>query len=238
MLADFRRFVRAAHERGLKVITELVINHTSDQHPWFQRARRAKKGSSHRKYYVWSDTDKRYQETRIIFIDTESSNWSWDPVAEQYYWHRFYSHQPDLNFDHPPVMREVLNALHFWLKTGIDGLRLDAIPYLVERDGTNNENLPETHTVLKRIRKEIDDHYQGKMVLAEANQWPEDVLPYFGDGDECHMAFHFPLMPRMYMALAQEDRHPVADILRQTPAIPYPRGSYLPPGRPSRPGGP
>ena len=219
-MRDFRRFVRAAHDRGLKVITELVINHTSDQHPWFQRSRRAKRGSSHRNYYVWSDTDKRYQETRIIFIDTESSNWSWDPVAGQYYWHRFYAHQPDLNFDHPPVIREVLNALHFWLKTGIDGLRLDAIPYLVERDGTNNENLPETHEVLKKIRAEIDAHYEGKMVLAEANQWPEDVLPYFGDGDECHMAFHFPLMPRMYMALAQEDRHPIADILRQTPAIP------------------
>jgi maltose alpha-D-glucosyltransferase/alpha-amylase len=202
------------------VITALVNNHPPDPHPRVPRARRAKKGPPHRKYYVRTDTDTRYQETRIIFLATESSNWSWDPVAEQYYWHRFYSHQPDLNFDHPPVMREVINALHFWLKTGIDGLRLDAIPYLVERDGTNNENLPETHDVLKRIRKEIDDHYEGKMVLAEANQWPEDVLPYFGDGDECHMAFHFPLMPRMYMALAQEDRHPIADILRQTPSIP------------------
>jgi maltose alpha-D-glucosyltransferase/alpha-amylase len=219
-LADFRRFVRAAHERGLRVITELVINHTSDQHPWFQRARRAKPGSVYRDYYVWSDSDQRYAETRIIFLDTERSNWTWDPVAQQYFWHRFYGHQPDLNFDNPRVMREVLNALHFWLQTGVDGLRLDAIPYLVERDGTNNENLPETHAVLKTIRAEIDAHYQGRMVLAEANQWPEDVLPYFGDGDECHMAFHFPLMPRMYMALAQEDRHPIADILRQTPTIP------------------
>ena len=219
-LRDFRQFVRAAHERGLKVITELVINHTSDVHPWFQRARLARPGSTHRDYYVWSDTDQHYLGTRIIFLDTESSNWAWDPVAKAYYWHRFYSHQPDLNFDNPRVMREVLNALHFWLKMGVDGLRLDAIPYLVERDGTNNENLPETHEVLKRIRGEIEHHYEGRMLLAEANQWPEDVLPYFGDGDECNMAFHFPLMPRMYMALAQEDRHPMADILRQTPDIP------------------
>jgi len=219
-LRDFRRFVRAAHERGLRVITELVINHTSDQHPWFQRARRAKKGSAYRNYYVWSDTDQSYQGTRIIFIDTEQSNWAWDPVAQQYYWHRFYAHQPDLNFDNPRVLRGVLNVMHFWLKMGVDGLRLDAIPYLVERDGTNNENLPETHAVLKTIRAEIDAHYPGRMLLAEANQWPEDVLPYFGDGDECHMAFHFPLMPRMYMAIAQEDRHPMADILRQTPDIP------------------
>ena len=219
-MRDFRRFVRAAHERGLRVITELVINHTSDQHPWFQRARAAKPGSAHRNYYVWSDTDQRYQETRIIFIDTEPSNWSWDPVAQQYFWHRFYHHQPDLNFDNPTVMREITRILHYWLEMGIDGLRLDAIPYLVERDGTINENLPETHAVLKRIRAELDHHFPGRMLLAEANQWPEDVLPYFGEGDECHMSFHFPLMPRMYMAIAQEDRHPVADILRQTPDIP------------------
>ncbi len=219
-MRDFRRFVRAAHERGLRVITELVINHTSDQHPWFQRARQAKTGSAHRKYYVWSDTDQRYQETRIIFIDTEPSNWSWDPVAQQYFWHRFYHHQPDLNFDNPQVMREILRILHYWLEMGIDGLRLDAIPYLVERDGTINENLPETHAVLKRIRAEVEQHFPGRMLLAEANQWPEDVLPYFGDGDECHMSFHFPVMPRMYMAIAQEDRHPIADILRQTPDIP------------------
>ncbi len=219
-LADFRRFVRAAHHRGLRVITELVINHTSDQHPWFQRARRAKPGSVHRDFYVWSDTDQKYPETRIIFLDTETSNWAWDPIAQQYYWHRFYSHQPDLNFDNPRVLREVLNVLHYWLDMGVDGLRLDAIPYLVERDGTNNENLPETHQVLKKIRAEIDSHYPDRMLLAEANQWPEDVLPYFGESDECHMAFHFPLMPRMYMAIAQEDRHPVADILRQTPDVP------------------
>ena len=219
-MRDFRRFVRAAHERGLRVITELVINHTSDQHPWFQRARQAKPGSAHRNYYVWSDTDQHYQETRIIFLDTEPSNWTWDPVAQQYFWHRFYHHQPDLNFDNPRVLREILRVLHFWLEMGIDGLRLDAIPYLVERDGTINENLPETHAVLKRIRAEIDRHFPGRMLLAEANQWPEDVLPYFGDGDECHMSFHFPVMPRMYMAIAQEDRHPIADILRQTPDIP------------------
>ncbi|MCC2664116.1 MAG: Trehalose synthase, partial [Geminicoccaceae bacterium] len=219
-LRDFRRFVQAAHARGLRVITELVINHTSDQHRWFQRARTAKPGSVHRNYYVWSDTDQKYLETRIIFIDTETSNWTWDPVAQAYYWHRFYSHQPDLNFDNPRVLVEILSVLRFWLEMGIDGLRLDAIPYLVEREGTNNENLPETHAVLKRIRAEVDRHFPHRMLLAEANQWPEDVLPYFGDGDECHMAFHFPVMPRMYMAIAQEDRHPIADILRQTPDIP------------------
>ena len=219
-LRDVRTFVKAAHERGLRVITELVINHTSDQHPWFQRARLAKRGSAHRNYYVWSDSDQRYLGTRIIFIDTEPSNWTWDPVAQQYFWHRFYHHQPDLNFDNPAVLREILRVLHFWLEMGIDGLRLDAIPYLVEREGTINENLPETHAILKRIRAEIDQHFPGRMLLAEANQWPEDVLPYFGDGDECNMAFHFPVMPRMYMAIAQEDRHPMADILRQTPDIP------------------
>ncbi|HYH17868.1 MAG TPA: maltose alpha-D-glucosyltransferase [Azospirillum sp.] len=223
-MQDFRRFLRECHDRGLRVITELVINHTSDQHPWFQRARLAKPGSAHRNYYVWSDTDQRYQGTRIIFCDTEKSNWTWDPVAQQYYWHRFYSHQPDLNFENPRVMREVLNTMRYWLDLGVDGLRLDAIPYLREREGTNNENLPETHEVLKRIRAEVDKYYTDRMLLAEANQWPEDVLPYFGDpekgGDECHMAFHFPVMPRMYMALAMEDRHPIADIMRQTPDVP------------------
>jgi maltose alpha-D-glucosyltransferase/alpha-amylase len=214
-LREFKRFVKAAHERGLRLITELVINHTSDQHPWFQRAR-----SVHRNYYVWNDTDQRYPETRIIFIDTEPSNWTWDPVAQQYFWHRFYHHQPDLNYDNPTVLREIIRILHYWLDMGIDGLRLDAIPYLVERDGTINENLPETHAILKRIRAEMDRHFPDRMLLAEANQWPEDVLPYFGDGDECHMSFHFPVMPRMYMAIAQEDRHPIADILRQTPDIP------------------
>ena len=219
-LGDARRFIREAHARGLKVITELVINHTSDQHPWFQRARAARPGSSHRNYYVWSDTDQKYPETRIIFLDTEKSNWTWDPVAGAYFWHRFYSHQPDLNFDNPRVLSEVLNVMRYWLDMGVDGLRLDAVPYLVEREGTNNENLAETHEVLKLIRAKLDAGYQGRLLLAEANQWPEDTQQYFGQGDECHMAFHFPLMPRMYMAIAQEDRFPITDILRQTPDIP------------------
>ncbi|WP_434628430.1 maltose alpha-D-glucosyltransferase [Pseudomonas sp. Z6-14] len=226
-MADARRFIAEAHKRNLRVITELVINHTSDQHPWFQRARKAKKGSKARDFYVWSDDDHKYDGTRIIFLDTEKSNWTWDPVAGQYFWHRFYSHQPDLNFDNPQVIKAVLSVMRYWLDMGIDGLRLDAIPYLIERDGTNNENLPETHDVLKLIRAEIDANYPDRMLLAEANQWPEDTQLYFGDldaqglnGDECHMAFHFPLMPRMYMALAQEDRFPITDILRQTPEIP------------------
>ena len=224
-MADAKRFIAEAHKRGLRVITELVINHTSDQHPWFQRARKAKPGSAARDFYVWSDDDQKYDGTRIIFLDTEKSNWTWDPVAGQYFWHRFYSHQPDLNFDNPQVMKAVLSVMRYWLDMGIDGLRLDAIPYLIEGDGTNNENLPETHDVLKQIRAEIDAHYPDRMLLAEANQWPEDTQLYFGekkgdDGDECHMAFHFPLMPRMYMALAQEDRFPITDILRQTPEIP------------------
>ncbi|HEV7268685.1 MAG TPA: maltose alpha-D-glucosyltransferase [Falsiroseomonas sp.] len=219
-LQDVRRLVREAHARGLKVIIELVINHTSDQHPWFQRAREAPPGSSHRNYYVWSDTDQKYDGTRIIFLDTEKSNWTWDPVANAYFWHRFYSHQPDLNFDNPRVVSEVLNVMRFWLDTGVDGLRLDAVPYLVEREGTNNENLAETHQALKIIRAKLDAGYQGRMLLAEANQWPEDTQQYFGQGDECHMAFHFPLMPRMYMSIAQEDRFPITDILRQTPDIP------------------
>ncbi len=219
-MRDFRQFVRAAHERGLKVITELVINHTSDQHPWFQKARRARQGSSARDFYVWSATDQKYAGTRIIFTDTEGSNWSWDPVAESYYWHRFFSHQPDLNFDNPRVVDAVIRTMGYWLEMGVDGLRLDAIPYLFERDGTNNENLPETHDVIRKIRAALDSRFDDRMLLAEANQWPEDVRPYFGSGDECHMAFHFPLMPRIYMALAQEDRHPVTDIMRQTPTIP------------------
>ncbi len=219
-MRDFRAFVRAAHERGLRVITELVVNHTSDQHPWFQKARQAKPGSAARNYYVWSDDDKKWPETRIIFSDTESSNWAWDPVAEQYYWHRFFSHQPDLNYDNPKVVKEVINIMRFWLDAGVDGLRLDAIPYLCTRDGTSNENLPETHQALKTLRRALDQSHPHAFFLAEANQWPEDTLAYFGEGDECHMAFHFPLMPRMYMAIAQEDRHPIADILRQTPDIP------------------
>jgi maltose alpha-D-glucosyltransferase/alpha-amylase len=219
-VAEFRQFVRAAHERGMRVITELVINHTSDQHPWFQRARTAAPDSPARRFYVWSDTDQKFAGTRIIFVDTEKSNWTWDPVAGAYFWHRFYAHQPDLNFDNPRVLNEVLSVMRFWLDMGVDGLRLDAIPYLVEREGTNNENLPETHTVLKRIRAELDRRYKNRMLLAEANQWPEDTQLYFGDGDECHMAFHFPLMPRMYMAIAKEDRFSITDILRQTPEIP------------------
>ena len=219
-LADVRRFIHEAHARGLKVITELVVNHTSDQHPWFQRARRAKSGSLHRDFYVWSNTDHKYDGTRIIFVDTERSNWTWDAEAGAYYWHRFYSHQPDLNFDNPRVLREVLSVMKYWVGLGVDGLRLDAVPYLVEREGTNNENLPETHAVLKQIRAALDQESPDRMLLAEANQWPEDVKEYFGAGDECNMAFHFPLMPRMYMAIAREDRFPITDIMRQTPDIP------------------
>jgi maltose alpha-D-glucosyltransferase/alpha-amylase len=219
-LADVRRFIAAAHERGLRIITELVVNHTSDQHPWFQRARAAKPGSAARNFYVWSDTDQAYSGTRIIFLDTEKSNWTWDPVAGAYFWHRFYSHQPDLNYDNPQVLKAVLSVMHFWLDLGVDGLRLDAVPYLVEREGTNNENLPETHDILRKIREDLDEHYEGKLLLAEANQWPEDAQEYFGTGDECHMSFHFPLMPRMYMAIAREDRFPITDIMRQTPEIP------------------
>jgi maltose alpha-D-glucosyltransferase / alpha-amylase len=217
---DFRNFVQEAHRRGLRVITELVVNHTSDQHPWFQAARRAPPGSPKRDYYVWSDTPDRYAGTRIIFRDTETSNWTWDPVAKAYYWHRFFSHQPDLNFDNPHVLRAVLRIMEFWLAYGVDGFRLDAIPYLVEREGTSSENLRETHAIIKRIRQVITEKYPDRMLLAEANQWPEDVRDYFGEGDECHMAYHFPLMPRMYMAIAQEDRHPIVEIMDQTPDIP------------------
>lgn len=219
-MRDFRRLVREAHARGIRVITELVINHTSDQHPWFQKARAAKRLSAARDFYVWSDHDRLYADARIIFIDTETSNWTWDPVAQAYYWHRFYSHQPDLNFDNPRVVDAVLDTMSYWLDMGVDGLRLDAVPYLIERDGTNCENLPETHAVIRRIRAALDKKYPGRMLLAEANQWPEETSAYFGAGDECHMAFHFPLMPRMYMALAMEDRHPITDIMRQTPEIP------------------
>ncbi len=220
-IEDFRALVEAAHERNIRVITELIINHTSDQHPWFQAARKAPAGSPERDYYVWSDTDERYTGTRIIFLDTEKSNWAWDEEAGAYFWHRFYSHQPDLNFDNPAVLEEVLKVMHFWCDAGVDGLRLDAIPYLIEREGTSNENLPETHAILKKIRADLDKHYPGRLLLAEANMWPEDTQQYFGEtGDECHMAFHFPLMPRMYMAVAQEDRFPITDIMRQTPDIP------------------
>ena len=219
-LEDFDRFIEEAHRRDIRVITELVINHTSDQHPWFQAARRAPAGSSERDFYVWSDTNQKYQGVRIIFTDTETSNWSWDDTAKAYYWHRFFHHQPDLNFDNPAVLDAVLRVMYFWLDRGVDGLRLDAVPYLIEREGTICENLPETHEILRRIRRALDARYSDRMLLAEANQWPADVRPYFGDGDECHMAFHFPLMPRMFMAIRQEDRHPITEILRQTPDIP------------------
>ena len=219
-LADVRRFIREAHARNLRVITELVVNHTSDQHAWFQRARRARPGTVARDFYVWSDDDQRYAGTRIIFCDTEKSNWTWDPEAGAYFWHRFYSHQPDLNYDNPRVLKEVISVMRFWLDMGVDGLRLDAVPYLVEREGTNNENLPETHAILREIRAALDRDYPDRLLLAEANQWPEDAQEYFGDGDECHMCFHFPLMPRMYMAIARADRFPITDIMQQTPEIP------------------
>jgi maltose alpha-D-glucosyltransferase/alpha-amylase len=216
----FRRLVAEAHSRGLRVITELVLNHTSDQHPWFQRARRAPTGSRHRDFYVWSDTPDKYAGTRIIFIDTEKSNWTWDPVANAYFWHRFYSHQPDLNYDSPEVEAEMFKVIDHWMDIGVDGVRLDAVPYLYEREGTNNENLPETHEFIKRLRTHVDSKYNDRLLLAEANQWPEDAAAYFGDGDECHMNFHFPLMPRLFMAVRQENRLPIIDILDQTPQLP------------------
>lgn len=216
----FKKFIEEAHKRGLKVITELVINHTSDQHPWFQRSRNAPAGSPERDYYVWSDDPNQYKDVRIIFTDTEPSNWSWDPVAKQYYWHRFFSHQPDLNFDNLEVQDEVFKMLDYWFDMGVDGFRLDAIPYLFEREGTNCENLPETHVFLKKLRKHVDDKYENKLLLAEANMWPEDSVAYFGEGDQCHMNYHFPIMPRMFMAVKMEDRYPIIDIIDQTPAIP------------------
>jgi len=219
-LADLRRFIREAHRRGLRVITELVCNHTSDQHPWFQRARRAKPGSAARNFYVWSDSPELYKDARIIFKDFERSNWTWDPVANAYYWHRFFSHQPDLNFESPQVQRALFKVLDFWFDMGVDGLRLDAVPYLFERDGTSCENLPETHEFLKKLRRYVDENHQNRMLLAEANQWPDDSVAYFGSGDECHMAFHFPVMPRLFMAMHMEDRFPIIDILGQTPKIP------------------
>ena len=219
-MRDFRTFLRAAHRRGLRVITELVINHTSDQHAWFQRARRAAPGTPERDFYVWSDTPDKYSEARIIFRDFESSNWAWDPVAKAYYWHRFYSHQPDLNFDNPRVRQAVLQTMDFWFRMGVDGMRLDAIPYLYEREGTNCENLPETHEFIKTLRRHLDANFKNRIFLSEANQWPEDAVAYFGDGDECHMNFHFPVMPRLFMAIRTEDRFPIVDILRQTPPIP------------------
>jgi maltose alpha-D-glucosyltransferase/alpha-amylase len=218
-LEDFRAFLRAAHERGLKVITELVLNHTSDQHPWFKEARSSPQ-SPKRDYYVWSDTDDRYRGVRIIFRDTEMSNWAWDPVSKAYYWHRFFSHQPDLNFENPAVREEMWQVMRFWLAMGVDGFRVDAVPYLVEREGTSCENLPETHDIVRELRRRMDAEFPGRMLLAEANMWPEDVRPYFGSGDEFHMAFHFPLMPRMFMALRLEDRKPLVEIVERTPEIP------------------
>lgn len=218
-LEDFQRFLAAARQRGIRVIVELVLNHTSDQHPWFQESR-SSLNNPRRDWYVWSDTDTRYHGVRIIFLDTELSNWAWDPVSKTYYWHRFFSHQPDLNFDNPAVRDEIWNVMKFWLEMGVDGFRLDAVPYLVEREGTSCENLPETHHVIKELRTKLDQHFPGKMLLAEANQWPADLRAYFSDGDEFHMAFHFPLMPRMFMAVRLEDRKPIAEIFKQTPAIP------------------
>jgi maltose alpha-D-glucosyltransferase/alpha-amylase len=215
---DFKAFVDAAHARGLRVVTDLVMNHTSDQHPWFQAAR-ADRESPYRDYYVWSDTPDKYDGARIIFLDVEESNWTYDEVAGQYFWHRFYSSQPDLNFDNPAVHDEMLNIMRYWLNLGIDGFRADAVPYLIEREGTNSENLPETHVFLKQVRRLIDEEYPGRVLIAEANQWPEDLLPYFGDGDEFHMCFHFPIMPRLYMALKRGDKTPIVDILARTPAI-------------------
>jgi maltose alpha-D-glucosyltransferase/alpha-amylase len=219
---DFQKFLDAAHDRGLRVIADLVMNHTSDQHPWFQ-AGRSDPASPYRDYYVWSPTDQRYRDARIIFTDTEKSNWTWDPVAKQYYWHRFFSHQPDLNYDNPAVRSAMLDVMRFWLDRGLDGFRCDAVPYLIEREGTNGENLPETHAICKELRRVLDREYGGdRILLAEANQWPEDVRPYFGNGDEFHMAFHFPLMPRLYMAVRREDRLPITDIFTHTPSIPPP----------------
>jgi maltose alpha-D-glucosyltransferase/alpha-amylase len=221
-LEDFETFILGAHERGIRVIADLVMNHTSSDHAWFQRARTAPAGSPERDWYVWSDTEERYQDARIIFTDTEASNWTWDPVAGQYYWHRFFSHQPDLNYDNPAVHAAMLDVLRFWLDRGLDGLRLDAVPYLYEREGTSGENLPETHAFLRKVRATVDEEYPDRVLLAEANQWPEDVVEYFGggDGDECHMAFHFPVMPRMFMSLRREDATPMLEILERTPEIP------------------
>jgi len=217
--ADFEAFLREAHRRRIRVIADLVINHTSDQHPWFQAAR-SSPDSPYRPYYVWSDTDQRYRDARIIFVDTEKSNWTWDPAGKAYYWHRFFSHQPDLNYDNPAVQAAMLDVMRFWLDKGLDGFRCDAAPYLFEREGTNCENLPETHAFLKRLRAALDAQYRGRILLAEANQWPRDVRPYFGDGDEFHMAFHFPLMPRIFMAVHRADRQPIVDMFRHTPAVP------------------
>ena len=218
-IEDFREFLTQAHARGIRVIADLVVNHTSDQHPWFQEAR-SDPTSMRRDFYVWSDDPSRYSDARIIFTDTEVSNWAWDPVAKSHYWHRFFSHQPDLNYDNPEVRKAMFEVVSYWLELGLDGFRCDAVPYLIEREGTNCENLPETHQYLRELRAYVDRHFPGRLLLAEANQWPSDVSAYFGDNDEFHMAFHFPLMPRMFMALRREDRTPIVEILRQTPDIP------------------
>ena len=218
-LDDFKAFLKAAHDRGIRVIIESVLNHTSDQHPWFKESRSSRE-NPRRDWYVWSETDTPYRGTRIIFVDTELSNWSWDPVSKSYYWHRFFSHQPDLNYDNPAVREEMWRVMKFWLDIGVDGFRLDAVPYLVEREGTDCENLPETHAVIKELRARLDAECPGRLLLAEANQWPADLRAYFGNEDEFHMAFHFPLMPRMFMGLKLEDRKPIVEILEQTPEIP------------------
>ena len=218
-LGDFVQLIDAAHARGIRVIADLVVNHTSDAHPWFQASRSDPTGP-YGDFYVWSDTDDRYADARVIFVDTEASNWTWDPVRQQYFWHRFFRHQPDLNYENPAVQDAILEVLRFWLDLGIDGFRLDAVPYLYEAEGTNCENLPATHTYLRRLRREVDAMYPDRVLLAEANQWPADVVQYFGDGDECHMAFHFPLMPRNFLAVRRESRYPIAEILANTPEIP------------------
>lgn len=220
-ISDFQKFLKSAHDHKIRVIIELVLNHTSDQHPWFQESRNSQ-DNRRRDWYVWSDNDRRYRGVRIIFLDTEQSNWAWDPISQSYYWHRFFSHQPDLNYDNPAVREEMWEVMKFWLEMGVDGFRLDAVPYLVEREGTSCENLPETHAILKELRSKLDEFFPGRMLLAEANQWPADLRQYFGEGDEFHMAFHFPIMPRMFMSLKLEDRKPITEILQQTPPIPDP----------------
>jgi maltose alpha-D-glucosyltransferase/alpha-amylase len=220
-ISDFQKFLKSAHDHKIRVIIELVLNHTSDQHPWFQESRNSQ-DNRRRDWYVWSDNDRRYRGVRIIFLDTEQSNWSWDPISQSYYWHRLFSHQPDLNYDNPTVREEMWEVMKFWLEMGVDGFRLDAVPYLVEREGTSCENLPETHAILKELRSKLDEFFPGRMLLAEANQWPADLRQYFGEGDEFHMAFHFPIMPRMFMSLKLEDRKPITEILHKTPPIPDP----------------
>jgi maltose alpha-D-glucosyltransferase/alpha-amylase len=219
-LTDFKQFLKEAHRRGLRVLTELILNHTSDQHPWFKRSRKAKSGTRYRDFYVWSDTPEKYKEARVIFTSEESSNWTWDPDAKAYYWHRFFRHQPELNFDNAEVQLEMIKIVDFWMKIGVDGFRLSSVPFLYEEEGTSCENLPQTHTFLKRLRSHIDKNYKNRILIAEANLWPEDAADYFGGGYECHMNFHYPLMPRMFLALRTEDSYPIIDIMEQTPDTP------------------